>query len=1231
MSGTRPLPPPRPPASPPPSGHRPVAGGGSSGSLPPGVDPATIPAEIAPLLADPGRRLGRRLLLVDELGRGGMGVVHRAWDLFLRRHVAVKSLLTADHADGEARARFKREAQLVARLRHPGIVAVHEVDEDRGRPYLVMDLIEGESLDGLVRRVGPLPPRAAASLVAKVARAVEHAHVQGIVHRDLKPPNILIDAEGRPFVTDFGLARKTQDDAGLTRTGVFIGTPGYASPEQIAGLERAAAPASDVFGLGAVLTYALTGRAPFEGAQAVDVLFSTVRGDPDAPSRRRPGLPDALDTIALRALEGQPESRFASAGELADDLERFVAGEPILARPLPRARRAARWLRRRPVAIVGIALIPAFIVGALGVARVARQRVREQAATEVRANEGADAIAAADAAWARLQDARGAAGGEGSGDAEMVPIARDALRAALAVRTVSGGGAEAEERVRRAALALFAEALAAGEEARARWALDQIDVAAEGDAVRRARARLAAAREGDDADARPRVLEALLQAGRPDVEPGSEPWRAAVAELVGDPARDVVVATTGELLVAVAGELDDARRAAWLEVAHPTPAEAARGERTITELAEAVEFLLSAPDAIASPPHHDALQAAQRRMMGRRAGMASPLEIFARAQLDAVGEDRLQMARMAVDVLAQLAASDIDVLAPLEAYLRAERDPWRALPAAIGLCRIGEQGAVDAVVAIKRLFGPNSVFAAEIAPHLARAGVDPALDGETAEGFFRRGRARSDQGDSPGAIEDFSRAIELAPGRAPPWSARARERNAIRDFDGAIADATRALAIDPTQYEALVARGNARVEQKDFARGIADLDAAIETKPHGAIFYDRALAWRDAGDYEKALRDHGEAIERLPGDDRAIRERARTRRFAGELGGALADIERALAINPASWLSWIECARIRTDRGELDEALAAAEKAVEIATRAESLGVRGVIHQQRGRHRKAEADLTAAIEADPGNATFWSNRGRSRMAMGDFAGAFADATKATELAPGWPAAWIRLGQAASLAEDHDTADAAMTRALELQPERAAYLLIRRAVIRLTATRWTGAGEDARAAIAAGGGADAYYAHAAALEGSGDLDAAEEACRIGLARHPDSTRLYFVHARVRIGKKDHRGAIELLDHAIAVSPTSIPDVWTHRASCKLETGDLDGALADAERAIELWRDLPFSWRCRSRVRAKLGQVDAAIEDLEHAILIAPGTPEAPELPDMKKVLAELEARRDGREK
>ncbi len=303
--------------------------------------------------------------LLGEIGRGGMGVVYRARQKSLDRVVALKVVLGNRLASEDSVRRFKVEAKVAAGLHHPNIVRVYEAGQAEGLCYLAMEMVEGSSLDCLAA-AGPMEPETAARCVATVAHAVEHLHTEGVVHRDLKPSNILIDEAGRPYVTDFGLAKMFDDNSHLTQTGDRLGTASYMSPEQAAGRTAEVGPLSDVYSLGAILYELLTGRAPFRGDNVLDILVQVVQREPESPRNVNSRIPRSLAMICQKCLEKSPGDRYTSAGALADDLQRYLKDEEVEARKPKAWDRLRRWVRREPalssrlIALAGFCMVELF-------------------------------------------------------------------------------------------------------------------------------------------------------------------------------------------------------------------------------------------------------------------------------------------------------------------------------------------------------------------------------------------------------------------------------------------------------------------------------------------------------------------------------------------------------------------------------------------------------------------------------------------------------------------------------------------------------------------------------------------------------------------------------------------------------------------------------------------------------------------------------------------------------
>ena len=349
-----------------------TASGGNTDPGPSDAAPGTVvqspdAAARAAVESAAGERTGPAVAgyeVLGELGRGAMGVVYKARQVGLNRPVALKMVLAGPYADAGTRARFLIEAEAVAALEHPHVVRVFAFGEHDGFPYLAMEYLPGGSLADRLKAGGPLPPREAAAVVAKLAGAVAQAHARGVVHRDIKPANVMLAADGSPRLTDFGLAKVGRSD--LTGTGAVLGTPAYMSPEQAAGRVHEVGPAADVYALGALLYDLLTGRPPFRGDSIAVTLQQVLTVEPGRPRALNAAIPRDLETVCLKCLEKEPAKRYPSAQALVDDLERVLAGEPVKARRAGTLERGVRWARRNRVA-VGIALLIGGLSVALGV------------------------------------------------------------------------------------------------------------------------------------------------------------------------------------------------------------------------------------------------------------------------------------------------------------------------------------------------------------------------------------------------------------------------------------------------------------------------------------------------------------------------------------------------------------------------------------------------------------------------------------------------------------------------------------------------------------------------------------------------------------------------------------------------------------------------------------------------------------------------------------------------
>ncbi len=340
----------------------PVDGTDSATFQLPGREPSDASSDSDSAAAAPIPRLdqvaGYKILKV--LGQGGMGVVYKARQRGLKRIVALKMISAVGHHAPEDLARFRSEAMAVADLQHPNIVQIYEVGEDNGQPFFSLEYVAGGSL---ARKIAgtPFPPRDAAQLVKTLAGGMQYAHECGIVHRDLKPANVLLTESGEPKVSDFGLVKRLEDDAGQTQSGSILGTPSYMAPEQAEGRIKDIGPCTDIYALGGILYELMTGRPPFRAASVLDTLQQVRTQEPIPPSQFQPKIPRDLETICLKCVQKDPARRYATAAALEEDLRRFLSGEAILARPVSTAEWLWRWCRRNPW-VAGLSAIVALLV-----------------------------------------------------------------------------------------------------------------------------------------------------------------------------------------------------------------------------------------------------------------------------------------------------------------------------------------------------------------------------------------------------------------------------------------------------------------------------------------------------------------------------------------------------------------------------------------------------------------------------------------------------------------------------------------------------------------------------------------------------------------------------------------------------------------------------------------------------------------------------------------------------
>jgi tetratricopeptide (TPR) repeat protein len=1195
-------------------------------------EPPPLPAAAAPAAALPDR-IGR-YVVERELGRGGMGIVYRARDPELNRPVALKVVLDPARATPDALARFRLEATAAARLRHPGIVTVYEVSEHEGKPFIALELVEGESLERLLLRAS-MPPRRLAELVREVALALDHAHGQGVVHRDVKPENVLVDAEGRARLTDFGLARDAARPEGITATGTILGTPAYMAPEQAAGETRAQGPATDVYALGAVLYRGLVGRPPFAAPALAALIHRILHDEPVAPHELRKDVHADLETIVLRCLEKEPGRRVPSAAELARELEHYLAGEPIRSRPIGSLERVQRWTRRNRLATaLGLLLVLSVAGAAVALALGSRRATQrsEEAKREERRAFVARARAEAERATAAFAAARGASHGTFGEDEAgrrgadaLLARGLDALEATAQLAALVPDDAAAKDAARSAAVDLGDAALATRQWSVAASAYEKARAfggvgAALEERLERERSRVLAEHAakvlGILEDARSGKL-ALRPDGRDD----------ALFALAGL-AEGQTVAIVGSALDGVTAELEAVERGLLLSASEPSPDEARNGEQPIEGLARAVAaWLARDPGGDEEPP--PAVRDARRRLERRRGRERSQevvvpsyraILVADQGRLLATGHAAL--ARLACQALGRLGIRE-GATGPLARYLRAQNDQLLAADAGIALCQLGGREAVDVLVATCERMGVTSAFSKRIMPRL-RA-VEGARSGREAEARARdlpREAFRSScLGEDAKAVALLTSAIALHPEDPALLASRGEARFRIGDADGAALDETRALELRPDMQRALELRGRVRVMKGDFDAAIADETSAIAcdasvASPFGA----RAIARRWKEDFAGAIVDATHGVELDPENEECFAIRASARKLKGDLDGAIEDATRAIFLDATYAIAWYVRGSARRDKGDLEGARADFTRAIELDPRnADVTRDRAYLRERLGDFPGAIADFTRVVELRPRDAAACADRGGAKELGGDRAGAFEDYARAIELDARCAAAWANRGLLRGAAGDLKAAIEDLTHAIELDPQ--AKIWNDRGALRAQMGDTRGALSDFKRAIKKDPAyAEAFVNKAQALGLQGDAEGAIADATHAIELKPDLVMAWLVRGENRFEDGDVDGCIADLTRATELDPSSAV-AWSKRGYARQTRHDLDAALSDYSRAIEVDPRFATAWRHRGAIRLARGDREAALSDFERYLELAPEDSFAPTI---KKAVAKLKA-------
>jgi eukaryotic-like serine/threonine-protein kinase len=952
---------------------------------------------------------------LELLGRGSMGIVYKARQTGLGRHVALKMILADTRGDREALQRFTNEARALAALRHPNIVQIYDIDLAHSTPYFAMELVEGGTLaDRLGGR--PQAARTAAQLILTLARAIHLAHQTGIVHRDLKPGNILLPSPdvrdsavcrlgaelgllpqdagfAAPKITDFGLAKDLSADGGQTESGVIMGTPNYMAPEQAEGKSRDVGPAADVYALGAILYEMLTGRPPFTAESRMDTLLLLFHAEPVAPSQLQPKVPRDLETICLKCLHKMPGRRYASAEALADDLGRFLAGEPIHARPASLREKAVKWARRRPVLAASLVGCVLAVAGALGFGAWHQFELQEQLGDALQKERDSRDAEVAATGRERVAELRGK-GSDLAHAAEVALAARDwgAARVHLSrAREALGDEPElADLRGRVDGLSHRADRQRADHERLERF-LDRRNEAlfhatlftggGPGDAGREARA----------------ATDALAQFG---VAPGTTGAPTVDSPFYTDRQKAEIVEGCYELLVVLA----DA-------VARPHPGQPVDANRRQAESAVRVLDRAAGLDVTTQAYHRR--RAEYLALAGRPEDSAAERE-----RADAVRPSTALDHFLLGQVLYR-AGDATRAVAAFESALQVQPDHfWARYYLGLSWLRGGRADqtitCLTACLAQRREFPWVYLLRASAWAELgqyerAETDFDTAARSELPESaryalLINRGVLRVRQNRIADAGADLREAVALRPGQYQGYLNLAQSHLRAREFDAALAQLDEAVRREPELASLYRTRARLRLLRSEPDDALADFDEAIrrETAPSLAVaedHLDRARILAARKDYAKALASAEAAATLRPRDNRAARLRAEALVGLDRPADALRALDDCLTFGPPDAGAFRARAALRTRVGQYPGAQTDYTRAIELTPDAATYAARGWCYLVAGAPRLAVPDFDEAVRLAPEVGDAYAGRGYARALLGDHEQAVADADKALKCGP----------------------------------------------------------------------------------------------------------------------------------------------------------------------------------------------------------------------------------------
>lgn len=1012
----------------------------------------------------PGSGFGK-FRLVRILGKGAAGTVWLAEDQQLGRQIALKLLLRVSRDELQ---RFTREARLAAKLTHPNIVQVYEMGEIDGRPYISMQYIDGAPPPST-----GLPTRRALELMCQLAKAVHHAHLQGVIHRDIKPGNILIDTDGKPYLTDFGLAKGVESaELATSQTGAILGTPAYMSPEMARGYVHQVGPRSDVYSLGATLYALLCGHDPFEARTLFEVLNKVANADPPPLTN----VAADVRTIVAKAMDKNPARRYASAAEFAEDLGRVLEGKPILARAPSLSYRAKRYILRHRTLIPTVVLT---VLVALATGALASKFLRDRAFDRSR-SEALKAFAARD--WPRALAECGQAL-DLRPDPELARIADECRRRLRQAQDLARRLKPIEAAIRetwpffyirdydiRTRLAGVEKMLLelnelanANPEYPDPWATLGIGWFFLGDA--------------------PRAETALQRAHQLAPDDGTTSYYLA---------RLYIERAIGVLLNLTNHRGAERRRIAKEHFAHAAEL-FKRSARHWTGTSELDRLIAQGYLALAEGNDRQ-LREIVRQGLDQFGNELGSEEFWLLQACISDDPQRIQFCSRAIDRRPHypwaylLRASSLfrlkDLDGALADYDAAIRSNPRLVAAYYSRATVRKQkGDVDGAmadcqqaIALDPTCAPaflnratvhtakkddaaavaDCTEAIRLAPDFTDAYCNRAAayhklgerqkaiqdystvlirDPSHGHAYAERAVLRYQDGDLPGALADLQEAVRHDPDDALIYVHRGNIRYLLGEAESALADYTKAISLDPQLASAWANRGIVRKRLGQVREALSDLDTAIRLDPTSATAYASRGALRmELNDLPGAMEDYSASLKYAPNNAEAIAGQAQVLALQGKFEEALARFDAAIKADPGCAKAFAVRAQFFSNRGDPDHALADYTEAIRLDPKfLEAYVNRGRIYLTRGDLKAALADYDLAVQLNPRSPHAYYGRGIVKARLNDQAAAIADFDRAITLAPNNPDPYSARGQAKLLRQDFDGAVKDLTRALELAP------------------------------------------------------------------------------------------------------------------------------------------------------------------------------------------------------